>query len=821
MAASIEGNLFKEVIQATAGARQIRTSQFQFLPGYADYLLANKVDRMSAEQYRLSKKLNIPILQYFTHLSEDQMMERGRTGIRKLLTAVSQQKTTAYIVDSVNSWVNNQMVEISRNQIVSDDITLLSFIRRKIFRDSLADFTQDVSMATLIMRETDDFLTELERVLYKTLFAIQQQMHEQAQHISHIGNWLWDLKNNSIAWSKELFRIYELEPQERITYDLAAFNHPDDVDRVAETMRISRETLAPHDFYYRILLASGREKYLHARGQVLTDEQGQPEKIFGTLQDVTEQKRVERVHRDYENFVQKITDLTPSLITVYNIQSGEYLFVSQAISTLLGYSPDEALEKGLAFFFDLLHPDDVERIQNENSAAIAELNALKDPEQSGQIREFTYRLRHKNGEYSWFQTYGSVFERDKDNNIEKIINISNDISERILNKSLLFQKSEEIERQEDRYYKMIDEVEDYAILLLTKEGLIENWNKGAEKIKGYAADEIIGRHLRTFYTKEDVVKGVPESLIKEAADNGRSGQEGWRVRKDGSRFWASVVITALHDNSGNLSGFSKVTRDLTQKKLAEENLKTYTLQLEQKNEKLRQQNDELEAFTYIASHDLKEPLRKIKLWSNRLEEISDTPENIKSGLSKIRDACSRMQALIESLLKYTQAETIMDSSEPVDLNIILDEVLQDFAEQLQEREAIVERSRLPALSVVPVQIQQLFANIVSNAIKYAKTDIPLTIKIEMSVVGDSQNPSIRYYEIAFADNGIGFKQDYAEKIFEMFQRLDSAKDGGTGIGLAICRKIAQNHGGDIRASSTPGIGTTFYVRLPLQLQRRL
>ncbi len=808
MAASTNGNLFKEIIQATAGAPEIRVGQFQFLPGYADYLLANKIDQMSAEQYRLSKELNLPILQYFAHLSEDQMMERGRTGIRKLLTALSRQKTTEYIFDSVNNWVNNQMLEISRNQIVSDDISLLSFIRRKIFRDSLTDFTQDVSMAALIMRETDDFLTELERVLYKALFAIQQQIHEQAQHISHIGNWLWDLKANSIAWSKELFRIYELEPQDRITYDLAAFNHPDDAEKVAEIMRISRETLAPHDFYYRILLPSGREKYLHARGQVLTDDQGQPEKMFGTLQDVTERKRIEQVRGDYENFVQKITELTPSLITVHNIKTGEYLFVNQAMSTLLGYSPDEALEKGLPFFFELLHPDDRERVESENNAAITG------------IREFTYRLRHKNGGYNWFQTHGSVFERDKDNNIEKVINISNDISEQISNRSLLYQKSKEIERQEDRYYKMIDEVEDYAILLLTKDGLIENWNKGAEKIKGYAADEIIGRHLRTFYTKEDREKKVPESLIQEAADNGRSGQEGWRVRKDGSRFWASVVITALHDNSGNLNGFSKVTRDLTQKKLTEENLKTYTLQLEQKNEQLKRQNDELEAFTYIASHDLKEPLRKIKLWSNRLEEISDIPENIKSGLSKIRGASSRMQALIESLLKYTQADTMTASAEPVDLNIVLDEVLGDFAEQLQDKNATVERSRLPVLFVVPIQIQQLFANIVSNAIKYAKKDIPLALKIEMSTVGDSQNPSIQYYEMAFADNGIGFKQDYAEKIFEMFQRLDSAKDGGTGIGLAICRKIVQNHGGDIRASSTPGIGTTFYVRLPVQRQRK-
>jgi PAS domain S-box-containing protein len=157
----------------------------------------------------------------------------------------------------------------------------------------------------------------------------------------------------------------------------------------------------------------------------------------------------------------------------------------------------------------------------------------------------------------------------------------------------------ELRRSEERYHKMIDEVSDYAIIMLSPEGIIENWNKGAKKIKGYSAQEIIGKNFKVFYTDEDQKNKLPDRLLEEARSTGRVAHEGWRVQKSGTRFWGSVVITALHDNSNNVIGFTKVTRDLTERKHAEDKLRENAENLEKANYELDALNEELGLATFI------------------------------------------------------------------------------------------------------------------------------------------------------------------------------------------------------------------------------
>ena len=342
--------------------------------------------------------------------------------------------------------------------------------------------------------------------------------------------------------------------------------------------------------------------------------------MFGTLQDVTSLKIIEREHQEKEHFIQKIAELTPSIISVYDIKTGGFLFINQAIQTIMGYRPEEVLKKGTEFFTQITHPEDLPRILAENQAAVEKANNKNSSDTADHVQEFTYRMRHANGQWRWFHTFGTVFERKADNEIETVINVSLDVTEQMAFDNTMRQHAEEFRKQEDRYFKMIDEVEDYAILLLSTEGIIENWNNGAEKIKGYKAEEIVGKHFRIFYPAEDRENKLPEKLILQATQKGKASHEGWRVRKDQTKFWGSIVITALHDKQGNVIGFSKVTRDLTQLKLAEDERRRYTQELEIKNQELEQKNKELESFTYIASHDLQEPVRKIRIWANRIEE---------------------------------------------------------------------------------------------------------------------------------------------------------------------------------------------------------
>lgn len=371
----------------------------------------------------------------------------------------------------------------------------------------------------------------------------------------------------------------------------------------------------------------------------------------------------------------------------------------------------------------------------------------------------------------------------------------------------------DVKSTERRYQKMIDEVEDYAIIMLDVNGIIQNWNKGAQKIKGYTEEEIIGKHFSIFYPKEDQQRGLPEKLIGQAAAEGKAIHEGWRVRKDGSSFWGSVVITAMHDNDGSIIGFSKVTRDLTERKLAEQQILKYTQQLES-------QNKELQKFAFAAAHDMKEPLRKIQLYNSMVLEAEELllSARQKDYLLRAADAAKRMQGLIDDMLSFTKVSEQSIAFENVNLQDVVEELTTFFAETLEDTGGKIIATNLPGMYGIPFQVRQLLENLIGNSLKYHRKGVPPEIVVTAGVES-ILNPSTGRQEnillLTVADNGIGFDQHYAMKIFEMFERLHTRDEyPGTGIGLAICRKIVENHRGTIQATSQPGEGAVFNIYLP-------
>lgn len=378
----------------------------------------------------------------------------------------------------------------------------------------------------------------------------------------------------------------------------------------------------------------------------------------------------------------------------------------------------------------------------------------------------------------------------------------------------LLAKNQELKESEERYHKMIDEVEDYAIILLDKDGIIQNWNKGAEKIKGYVEDEIVGKSFKVFYQLEDREKGLPDTLLRTAALEGKAIAEGWRLRKNGDRFWASIVITALHDADNNIIGFTKVTRDLTAKKVAEDKLSEYSNLLEF-------QNKELEQFAYAASHDMKEPLRKIHLYNSY---INDDPSNqlnerSKDYLDRSLRSIKQMTKLIEDILAYSKTTSNIDSFTHVDLNQVICDLLAEHKDVLEQNRVKVNLGELPVIRAIPFQCKQLFDNLINNAIKYRHPGRDTVITISSSMlsgakVKGSLSSAIDYDLVSIADNGIGFDDQYADQIFEVFKRLNSSDNKGSGIGLAICKKIVQNHKGIITAKGKLGEGARFDIYFP-------
>ncbi|HEV2354629.1 MAG TPA: PAS domain S-box protein, partial [Puia sp.] len=248
--------------------------------------------------------------------------------------------------------------------------------------------------------------------------------------------------------------------------------------------------------------------------------------------------------------------------------------------------------------------------------------------------------------------------------------------------------------EEQQYHLMIEEVEDYAILMLDPQGVIRNWNRGAQKIKGYTEQEIVGNHFRIFYTREDQEAGLPEVLLQRAAHEGKAIHEGWRVRKNGSKFWGSIVITALHDDEGNIVGFSKVTRDLTERKEAEDKQIQYARQLEA-------QNKELQQFAYAAAHDMKEPLRKIQLYYSAI--LGDNGEQVpidmqRDYMRRSAEAARRMQLLIDDLLTYTHVVGSGEHREPVDLNVVVTDAITEHQDTIEQLAATIECGKLPVVN---------------------------------------------------------------------------------------------------------------------------
>jgi PAS domain S-box-containing protein len=540
--------------------------------------------------------------------------------------------------------------------------------------------------------------------------------------------------------------------------------------------------------------------------------------MYGTVIDISRQKNILDELMKSESRFRLLADSMPQQVWTSD-PTGNLTYFNRAVYDYSGKTFEAMRLKGWKAFVHPLESDAYE---------IAWKNATR----TGTEFVFEHRLQNSQGDYRWHITR-AIPQKGPDNDLQMWVGTITDIDDQKMITTLLeaqikerTEKLNEINLQlksfEERYSTIINEVKDYVILLLDKDGNIRNWNKAAEKIKGYSGEDIIGKNFSIFYTDEDKASGLPTKLIQEATLHGKAEVQGWRLRKDGTRFWGSIIITSLHDEKNNITGFSKVTRDLTDKKNAEDRLLEYLQSIEQKNQELQQTNAELEAFNYIASHDLQEPLRKIQTFSQRIMEKDkqQLSETTLDYFNRMIRAASRMQNLIDALISYSRTNAASHDAQVTDLNTLLQEVKDDLQESIDEKKATLTWDTLPVLRLIPLQIYQLFINLISNALKYRKKDVPPQIHISYELLTASQinEPGlleVSYHSISIRDNGIGFEERYKTKIFELFQRLHGKTEyDGTGIGLAICKKIMRNHDGIITASGEPGIGSVFTIYLP-------
>jgi PAS domain S-box-containing protein len=368
---------------------------------------------------------------------------------------------------------------------------------------------------------------------------------------------------------------------------------------------------------------------------------------------------------------------------------------------------------------------------------------------------------------------------------------------------------EKMLQSEERFRLLVQGVKDYAILMLDPEGRIVSWNEGAQRIKGYTAEEIIGEDFSRFYTPEDIATGEPSRGLKTAQLRGHFENEGWRVRKDGSRFWANLVTTAMYGPDGELRGFSKVTRDITERKQAEEKVRALNESERQHALQLEAVNKELEAFSYSVSHDLRAPLRGIDGFSLALlEDYGDKlDEQGHRHLTRIRAAAQRMAQLIDDMLQLSGVTRSEMRNESVDLSAMAKEILAELQKSEPRREVECDVQDNVVARGDPRLLRIVLVNLLGNAWKFTgKTD---RAKIEFGVVNRG-GPAVFFIR----DNGAGFDMAYSQKLFGAFQRLHAASDfPGTGVGLATVQRIIHRHGGQVSAEGAEGMGSTFSFTL--------
>ena len=349
----------------------------------------------------------------------------------------------------------------------------------------------------------------------------------------------------------------------------------------------------------------------------------------------------------------------------------------------------------------------------------------------------------------------------------------------------------------DLYRHQVREITEYAMFTLDPNGILQSWNAGVERLLGYSEEEWIGQPASIIFTPAEKAMEVCEAEMRKAQDSGSATDIRWHRRKDGTEFFANGFMNAIRDDAGALLGYVKIMSDETARK--------------QLQDSLSESNAALEQFAYVASHDLQEPLRTMSSYAELLTRKYTGKFDAEADrfLGFIVNASQRMSSLIQDLLEYARATTEEERPTSVALDEDLEAALTHLTQAIEESGASITHDPMPTIAVDRGQMVRLFQNLIGNALKYRKPDqIP-----QIHITAEQMN---REWTIAIRDNGIGFDPQYASTIFAPFKRLHQPDAfPGTGVGLAISRRIVEAHGGRIWAESRPGEGAIFRFTLPL------
>lgn len=622
---------------------------------------------------------------------------------------------------------------------------------------------------------------------------------EDAQRLARLGNWDWDIEKNSLWWSDEVYRIFGAEPRGfAATYEVfLSYVHPDDRGGVDKAVRGAISGGKNYSIDHRIVLADGTEKIVHEKAEVSFDGQGKPVRMFGTVQDITGQRRAEEALRESEERLSGILDNMGNVVYLKDLD-GRHILVNRQFETVAGKKREEVYGKTN---YDLF-PKELSDIYSANDR-----EALK----SEEPMQFVESIPQSDGVHTYISIKFPI--RDTRGNAYAVCGVSTDITQ--------LKRVEEALRRSEASLEKAQRI-----------AHIGNWDFDIAENIFYRSDEvfrIFGRSREELKTYNDLIsaihpldRGWMEKSFKEAVYGNKPYSLDARIiRGDGAERIVHIQGELVLDEAGRPAGMSGTIQDITERKRAEDAIWKLNLELEKRveertvelkkaNKDLEAANRELESFSYTVAHDLRTPLRLIDGFGRMLfkKQKERLDEGGRENLERIIEAALRMDKLIDYILNLSYVTRAEINLQTVDLSEMAASVINDLRVAQPGREAEFRLEAGLRARGDEKFLRIVLENLLGNAWKFTGR-VPEPV-IEFGRAGQENGMSVFFVR----DNGAGFDTKYLDKVFEAFERLHSKEEyPGTGVGLATVRRIINRHGGRVWAESEPGKGATFYFTI--------
>jgi len=618
----------------------------------------------------------------------------------------------------------------------------------------------------------------------------------KSQEIAHIGSYSWDLKTNKFTWSHEMHNIFGITREE---FDgngdevISKVIHPDDREKLIASQKVIINEKRPCPLEYRVVRPDGTIRYVWGEGYLLFDNNNEIVSVIGTVQDITERKMSEAALRESEQKLSLHFQRTPLGVISFdtNFRISEW---NPAAEKIFGYTRDEAIgQSPEGFIVDPAITMDIEKVWN----ALLSI--------TGGTRNTNENIT-KTGKTIICEWYNTPLVDDV-GNVIGVASMVEDVTERItaqreLEKhrrhleELVNERTAEIREQA----QIIGQIHD-SVVATDLNGIVTSWNRGAERMFGYTANEMVGKNIGAVYP-EDQQKFLLDSVIAPLKEKGEHETEVRVRRRSGEEFYALLSLSVRYDDHGNPEGLIGYAIEITDRKIAE-------AQILQQQKALEAANKELEAFSYSVSHDLRAPLRSIDGFSSLIyEDYYDLLDDEgRMHLERIRSNTQRMATLIDDLLQLSRVTRQQIHKESINLSLLAQDVIQKYKYEHPDRNVTFVIDDNMKVEGDMGLLRIALDNLISNAWKYTEK-LPLAEIVFHRV---KHNGSLAY---CIEDNGVGFDMRYVDKLFGAFQRLHTPEEfSGNGIGLATVSRIIKRHGGKIWAEGKLNKGAKFYFTL--------